>query len=64
MNLVYLELEMTAVGMIIGICLSVIGMAIVQWKLSKMTLKEFFKGADNGDSEIYQKAKRVHTGLR
>ncbi|AHC30315.1 hypothetical protein R5P91_08760 [Oenococcus oeni] len=53
MNLVYLELEMTAIGMIIGICLSIIGMAIVQWKLSKMTLKEFFKGADNGDSEIY-----------
>ncbi|EJO02692.1 hypothetical protein [Oenococcus oeni] len=53
MNLVYLELEMTVVGMVIGICLSIIGMAVVQWKLSNMTLKEFFKGADNGDPEIY-----------
>ncbi len=64
MNLVYLELEMTVVGMVIGICLSIIGMAVVQWKLSNMTLKEFFKGADNGDPEIYQKAKQVHAGLR
>ncbi|MFT8329408.1 MAG: hypothetical protein ABF619_06450 [Oenococcus oeni] len=46
MNVLNLELTMLAAGLIIGICVSLIGMAIVQWKLSGMTLKEFFKGAD------------------
>ncbi len=47
MNLINLELAMLAAGAVAGICLSIISMAIVQWKLSGMTLKEFFQGADN-----------------
>ncbi|MHA5180700.1 hypothetical protein R5P84_06815 [Oenococcus oeni] len=46
-NLINLELTMLAAGAIAGICISLIGMAIVQWKLSNMTLKEFFQGADD-----------------
>ncbi|SYV99730.1 conserved protein of unknown function [Oenococcus oeni] len=47
MNVLNLELTMLAAGIVAGICISLIGMAIVQWKLSDMTLKEFFQGADN-----------------
>nr|WP_180369871.1 hypothetical protein [Oenococcus oeni] len=46
MNVLNLELTMLAAGAIAGICVSLIGMAIVQWKLSGMTLKEFFQGAE------------------
>ncbi len=47
MNLLNLELTMLVLGAVIGICVSLVGMLIVQWKLSNMTLKEFFQGADN-----------------
>ncbi|WP_180367253.1 hypothetical protein [Oenococcus oeni] len=47
MNVLNLELTMLAAGAVAGICVSLIGMEIVQWKLSGMTLKEFFQGVDN-----------------
>ncbi|MHA5150873.1 hypothetical protein R5P98_08065 [Oenococcus oeni] len=47
MNVLNLELTMLAAGAVAGICLSIISMAIVQWKLSGMTLKEFFQGSDD-----------------
>ncbi|SYW13694.1 hypothetical protein [Oenococcus oeni] len=46
MNLLNLELTMLAAGIVAGICISLVGMLIVQWKLSGMTLKEFFQGAE------------------
>ncbi len=47
MNVLNLELTMLAAGAVAGICVSLIGMAIVQWKLSGMTLKEFFEGSES-----------------